>query len=112
MIWLDFASHLLVGRLQVRADNREGKVLQEFSELVLTAIEFMVSKRHGIKLQLIEGFGNFLATVKRVKQRSLELITNIQPEAVVVVGALLLNHGLDTRVATVAASLWPCAVRS
>jgi len=101
---------LLVGRLQVRADDGEGQVVQEVTQHLFAAIKLVVSKRHRIELKLVERLGNLLSTVERVEECALELVANIQPEAVVVLGTLLLDDCLDAGVATVAATLGSRAV--
>jgi hypothetical protein len=51
---------------------------------------------------LVERLGNLLATIEGVEQSALELIANVQPEAVVVVGAAFFDSRLDASISTVA----------
>lgn len=112
VVRLDYACNLLVGRFQIGADNREGQILEEVAKLVFATIEFVVTKSHGIKFQVVESFGDLFSSVEGVEKCALEFVANVQPKAVVVLGPLLLDNSLDTRVASVAATLGPCAICS
>jgi hypothetical protein len=65
----------------------------------------VIANSHCGEVQLIQCLGNLLSTVERVKKSALELISNIEPEAVVVIGSLLLNYSFDASVAAITPSL-------
>lgn len=58
----------------------------------------MVAKSHGVKAELVDRFGNLLATIKGVEQRSLELIAGIEPEVVRMLTAEFFDLGQDASV--------------
>jgi hypothetical protein len=102
VVWLDRLVDLFVLGVDVGGNDREGKVLEKLAQLLVTSIKLVVSKRHGREVELVERLGNLLAAVERVEQGALKFVANIQPEAVVVFGALLFNHGLDAGISAVA----------
>jgi hypothetical protein len=91
-------------------DNRESEVLKELAELLVTAVEFVISESHGIELERIDSLGDLLRSVVGVEQGALELIASVEPEVVRALFAQLVHLGLDARVATIAASRGICAV--
>jgi hypothetical protein len=112
MIGLYFARDLLVCRLQIRAHNWESQVRKEVSQLFFAAIKFMITKSHGVEFELIESLCDLFSAIKGIEQRSLELVADIQPKAVIVLGTLFFDDRLHARVTTKAATFWSCAVRS
>jgi hypothetical protein len=72
----------------------------------------MVTKGHRVELELIECLADLLSAVERVEERSLKLVADVQPEAIVVLGTLLVDHCFDTGITTVAAAFGLCAICS
>lgn len=70
----------------------------------------MVTQSHGIEAELVDGLGNLLSTVEGVEQGALKFITGVEPQAVGVGLAQLINSVLDARIAAEAAPLGPGAV--
>lgn len=99
-------------RVHIGTDNGECEIDKKLSKLSISTVKLMVSKCHGIKFELVEHLGNLLATIVAVEQGTLELITGVEPKAIFDIGALLLNHMLDTGIASVASSLRPGAIGS
>jgi hypothetical protein len=65
----------------------------------------VVSERHGVKLEVVEGLGDLLRSIEGVEEGSLELVAGIEPEVVRVLLAEAIDGVLDASVAAIAALL-------
>lgn len=70
----------------------------------------MIAKCHCREVHLVQGLGNLLATIEGVEKGSLELVSDVEPQAVVVVWPLLFHHSLDAGVTAKAPALRTSAV--
>ena len=98
--------------MHIGADNGKREIDKKLSKLSISTVKLVVSKRHGVELELVENLGNLLATIVAVEQGTLELVTSIEPKAVFDIGTLIFNHMLNASIASVASSLGPSAVGS
>lgn len=101
---------ILILRVHIGADDGKCEIDEKLSKRRIAAVKLVVAERHRIEFEFVQDFGNLLATIVAVEQGALKLIAGVQPQAVRVVGALLLNNGLDTRITSVASALRPGAV--
>lgn len=111
MVWLDGFVQLGVCRLNVGRDDVDvGQVGKEVAQLLVSAVEFVIAKRHGIEAHLVQSLGDLLTAVVGVEQGALEFIAHVEPQAVIVLGSLGINHVFDTSIAAITAALGACAV--
>ena len=96
MEWLDGLVENWVVGLNVRRDDGEGKVGKESTQLLITTVEFVVSEGHSIKPKLVDSLGNLLASVEGVVESTLELISYVQEQTVIVGWSGLVNDRLDS----------------
>ncbi|KAI6771046.1 hypothetical protein HG531_009901 [Fusarium graminearum] len=85
LIVLDSLVETLVLALDIARDDRESQVLKKLAELLVTAIPLVVSEGHGVKVEGIQVLCNLGRSVERVEERSLELVTGIEPQVVRIV---------------------------
>ena len=96
--------------LDITRDDRESQVLQKLAKLLITTVPLVVSERHGIKVELIQGLCNLGGSVEGVEQCALELVARIEPQVVRVVLSQSIDCVLNARIATEAALLGVDAV--
>lgn len=86
----------------IGGDYGECEIGQEVTKLIIATIEFVVAEGHSIESELIDGLGNLLSLVVGVEKGALELITSIEPQRVLMLGAELVNCMFDPSVSAIA----------
>jgi hypothetical protein len=86
--------------VHVGGDDGEGKVGEECGEGVVAIVKLVIAKGHGIEAELVEDRGSGFASVDGVEEGALELVSSVEEEGVLLGRAVLVDDGLDTRVAS------------
>ena len=93
------ADFRLVVHHQVGCDDGELRLVEEGGERAFSVIEFVIADRHGVDLHIVEEFDLGSPLVRRVEQRTLEIVAGIEQQDILTgkCGTTLVDCGLQPR---------------